>query len=482
MRYALLLPLAAALLAVATPAAGAATVSATITHNFDPGLPAKGVPPTVSTSASVRVNAPSGELNTMTLRPAGTDVVEVEDTTTPERAGAGCTQQSPTVVRCAVGGPLTVNATLGDKDDAWESGAVKATVNGGAGTDRLHAAGRLVGGDGDDTLTAIDASAVTGGPTVLDGGAGADHMTGGVVSYVARTAPVSVDLHDPGTDGAPGEGDVIAAAQGAIGGAGDDTLLGTDGADVLYGGPGSDRIDGRGGDDVVDGGRAPGNVPAGNVADGVQPTASTPEQVEGGPGNDRVGGAGTLDGGDGDDRIAGDGSLAGGAGDDALRGIGPGAVLDGGPGNDSVAEDASASPAAATVGSGPIVLRGGPGDDAVGPGGSGDVPALLDGGDGNDTLWALARGDVAPGPGVDQVGDRLDGGAGNDTFRTRDGEVDRITCGDGEDRALLDQVDVITDATAANPNGSCERVVRKAPKPHESATEDAQQSPQAPTA
>ena len=57
-----------------------------------------------------------------------------------------------------------------------------------------------------------------------------------------------------------------------------------------------------------------------------------------------------------------------------------------------------------------------------------------------------------------------DGGNGNDVFRTRDGEVDRITCGDGNDRAFLDQVDVITDATAENPKGSCEKVERKAPK------------------
>ena len=43
---------------------------------------------------------------------------------------------------------------------------------------------------------------------------------------------------------------------------------------------------------------------------------------------------------------------------------------------------------------------------------------------------------MQPGPGgeVDQVGDTLDGGTGNDVFRTRDGEVDRITCGDGNDR------------------------------------------------
>ena len=94
-------------------------------------------------------------------------------------------------------------------------------------------------------------------------------------------------------------------------------------------------------------------------------------------------------------------------------------------------------------------------------------------------LWALARGDVHPGPNgeVDTAGDTLDGGPGNDTFRTRDGEVDKITCGDGNDLALLDTVDAITDATAANPNGSCEKVIRKAPKVKESHSEDAQQAP-----
>ena len=89
----------------------------------------------------------------------------------------------------------------------------------------------------------------------------------------------------------------------------------------------------------------------------------------------------------------------------------------------------------------------------------------------------MARNDVAPGPGVDQVGDTLDGGNGNDRFRTRDGEVDRITCGDGNDRAFLDHVDVITDATAENPNGSCERVERRAPRPSGSAEEDANEAP-----
>ena len=66
-----------------------------------------------------------------------------------------------------------------------------------------------------------------------------------------------------------------------------------------------------------------------------------------------------------------------------------------------------------------------------------------------------------PLPGVDT----LHGEGGNDTFRTRDGEPDLIDCGTGpKDKALLDLVDVIVDATAANPKGSCETVTRAAPK------------------
>ena len=71
----------------------------------------------------------------------------------------------------------------------------------------------------------------------------------------------------------------------------------------------------------------------------------------------------------------------------------------------------------------------------------------------------------------------LDGGNGDDVLRTRDGEADRITCGPGNDRARLDNVDVITDPTNENPNGSCETVQRKALKASESTSEDAQEKP-----
>src|SRR4051794_36308111 len=119
--------LAVALFALGAAGAGAdgasaATVSATITHGLDPGDPGKGVPPSVTTSSSLQVNAGSGEANAIVVRGGGTDVVEVEDTAVAMRAGSGCTAAGANVVRCAVGGQLTVNGTLGDGNDTWDSG------------------------------------------------------------------------------------------------------------------------------------------------------------------------------------------------------------------------------------------------------------------------------------------------------------------------------------------------------------------------
>ena len=191
-----------------------------------------------------------------------------------------------------------------------------------------------------------------------------------------------------------------------------------------------------------------------------------------------------LNGGPGDDLVSGDtnatGDLTsfdrifGGSGNDTLNGGDSRDRISGGPGNDT--SNGENGNDRMNGGTGDDVQNGGDGNDTIFANIGNDTSY---GGNGNDTLWALARSDVHPGPNgeVDQSGDVLDGGPGDDTFRTRDGEVDKITCGDGNDTALLDTVDVITDATPANPNGSCERVVRQAPKPKDSKTEDAQQSP-----
>ncbi|TML97452.1 MAG: calcium-binding protein [Actinobacteria bacterium] len=245
------------------------------------------------------------------------------------------------------------------------------------------------------------------------------------------------------------------------GGPGNERLRGTRGPDRIDGNAGNDRIFGLAGDDVLIGG--PGN-----------------DRVLGGPGNDRIFGVqgnDWLSGGPGDDTVSGDtnnagdrtsfDTILGGQGNDTLQGGDSRDRIVGGAGNDT-----------SDGGNGNDLMSGGPGDD-VQHGGAGNDRIFANlgqdttyGEDGDDDLWALARGDVAPGPGVDQVGDTLDGGPGNDRFHTRDGEVDRITCGDGVDIALLDQVDVITDASAQNPNGSCERVIRKAPKRNRSESQD----------
>jgi Ca2+-binding RTX toxin-like protein len=54
----------------------------------------------------------------------------------------------------------------------------------------------------------------------------------------------------------------------------------------------------------------------------------------------------------------------------------------------------------------------------------------------------------------DTEGDELSGGGGRDLFRVRDGEVDLVHCGDGNDRVLADQFDTV--------DLDCEHVHRRA--------------------
>jgi Ca2+-binding RTX toxin-like protein len=245
---------------------------------------------------------------------------------------------------------------------------------------------------------------------------------------------------------------VPAAALAATieGGPGNEHLRGTNAADQINGNGGNDRIFGRGG----------------------------PDQLKGGPGNDRV------FGGRGDDAISGDANdagdrtsfdfLSGNSGNDTINGGDSADRIFGGSGNDT--DNGENGNDKMSGGTGNDTQSGGSGNDLIFANLGEDTTS---GGEGNDRLWALARGDVHPGPNgeTDTTADSLDGGPGNDSFHTRDGEADRVTCGDGNDVAFLDVVDVITDATAENPNGSCEKVVRKAPRAKEDHSENAQQAP-----
>jgi hypothetical protein len=130
----------------------------------------------------------------------------------------------------------------------------RVVVRGDAGADAIRGGARgdaLSGGSGNDHLEG------EGGDDVLDGGSGADQLFGGpgndTVTYAGRSGAVDVQLANPTGDGEIGENDNV-VAENAIGGDGDDLLLGVPGGSQLTGGPGDDDLFSGGGIDRLDGG------------------------------------------------------------------------------------------------------------------------------------------------------------------------------------------------------------------------------------
>jgi len=152
---------------------------------------------------------------------------------------------------------------------------------------------RITGGAGNDTVM-FSRGAVFAG--VLDGGGGANTL-----DYRAFTTGVRVRL-DAGTATATAG---IARFINALGGAGNDVLVGDGAGNRLYGYGGNDTIYGNSGNDIL----------------------------KGGTGND------VLKGGNGDDKLYGDqgnDKLYGGAGNDSLTGGAGGDLLSGDAGNDTL--------------------------------------------------------------------------------------------------------------------------------------------------
>jgi Ca2+-binding RTX toxin-like protein len=177
------------------------------------------------------------------------------------------------------------------------------------------------------------------------------------------------------------------------GGAGDDSLLGSDFADSLTGGTGNDSLAGGAGNDVLNGNA----------------------------GNDTLSGAGD------DDRLLGGGGndqLDGGAGQDTLNGNGGNDTLSGGDGNDLVLGAA-----------GKDILHGGIGNDT------------LSGGDGNDRLLGDAGDDFVEGGDGD---DTLRGHNGSDTLLGEAG-ADYVDGGGGFDAHDLDGLDQVFQCEATYP-------------------------------
>ena len=323
----------------------------------------------------------------------------------------------------------------GDGADTIVSGTGDESIDGGDGDDSLYGTSggdTLFGGPGDDTITG-------NGDDTLIGGVGDDQITGG------NTGEESID-GGSGDDTIIGGGSGIDAGDTIFGGPGDDSIV-SGGDDTLVGGSGNDIIEGSDtGSDEIQGGVGDDTLVGGGHNSGLGDT------IFGGPGDDSItgGGTDTLIGGQGDDQIIGsadgDESIDGGSGDDSIDAGGGGDTIFGGPGNDSI------------MGAGEDTISGGLGNDQIDASGSILGNDLLEGDEGDDTIYSgSGSGDtIFGGPGDDTItsgggadtliggiGDDdiqgsadeelLEGGDGDDTIRSASGGGDTIDGGHGDD-------------------------------------------------
>jgi len=255
------------------------------------------------------------------------------------------------------------------------NGAGSAVMNGNAYADLL------IGGLGNDTMTAL------AGNDTLNGGGGNDSISGG-------------DGNDTIT-----------------GGDGNDTLFGGLGDDLLTGGAGVDWLSGESGNDILT-------------------DLSGASTLSGGEGSDSLLGLGFLEGGIGDDSLTTNVStdaanqglhttLSGGDGDDTLIDNGGFAdLLDGGAGDDSISANGTPTHSDTAVG--------GDGNDTL----VGQY-ASFSGGEGNDFMAAWGHSTVDGGNGEDLIfvsedANSISGGDGNDAITAR-GTNDTIDGGAGDD-------------------------------------------------
>ena len=154
-------------------------------------------------------------------------------------------------------------------NDHIRAGLGDDTVEGGAGDDTI------LGGAGADVLTGNE------GFDKFEGGSGADSISelSDPTNFVVTATQIIIDgvaeqffdVEGAVLIGGPGD-NLLDASEfpgpvRIVGGAGNDTLIGSDFDDVLDGGPGNDQLSGGDGNDVLDGGPGNDNVDGGNDND-----------------------------------------------------------------------------------------------------------------------------------------------------------------------------------------------------------------------
>jgi Ca2+-binding RTX toxin-like protein len=325
----------------------------------------------------------------------------------------------------------------------------------------------LYGSDGDDTLYGGAGNDLLDGgedDDVLEGGAGADTLDGGsgndTASYASSAGGVNVNLATGVGSNNDAQGDVFVSIENLTGSSFGDTLVGDGSANVLAGGRGNDSLSGGAGNDTLDGGDNDDVLVGGagaNLLDGGDgiDTANYTSSSQGvtvnletglGAGGDAAGdvlagvenvigsfyndtligddGANNLNGFDGRDTIVGGGgndSVRGGLGNDLLIGGSGADFIDGGaPGSIDI-DTASYADSKSGV---TVDLRTGSGS---GGDAQGDMLVHV------ENLIGSSHDDVLIGDAIANSTNVLDGGDGNDTIYGGGGSYDTLIGGNGDD-------------------------------------------------
>jgi Ca2+-binding RTX toxin-like protein len=337
-------------------------------------------------------------------------------------------------VICGGAGDDTVHSGRGDDTVLGEAG--NDSIYGERGSDDLDGGGgedRVLGEAGNDTLNGGpgDHDQVEGGPgddslsggagdfDVLTGGPGNDSIDGGpgahdIASYAGTGGAVTINLETGTVTGA--ENEHLTGIEDAIGGSGDDTLIGSTATpNRLDGGPGDDRLLAAGPEDEAFGGPGSDTCTGGFSAETscgpMQGAAGTAvelyESIDGSTslivtGNEAVDDA-TVSFADGAYVVQGQ----------------PGAnpVLLGDPGSSACSRDPGANSVSCHGAVSSILASLGGGDDTfvVGESVPASVAAIIDGGAGSDTLRGGPGDDTIYG-GDDHDPDTLEGGGGDDVL------------------------------------------------------------------
>ena len=334
----------------------------------------------------------------------------------------------------------------GGGDDVLTGADTADTLNGGDGNDRLigakgmdvmngdggndtlvwnngDASDRIVGGDGNDT-TEVNGSSTLGDVFVLDPEpGGVKFQRTNLVPFTLDTATEHVQVNGLGGNDSVTAHDGVGAATllSVDGGAGDDTVNGSDGPDLILGGEGNDSLNGGGGDDRIVGDRGA-------------------DTMNGGSGDDTL----VWNNGDGSDVINGDGGS-----DDVEVNGSPtaGDVFTVQPNGARIKfARTNLVPFTLDIGSSETMHANGlGGDDTIGVGNVGNLAVTASGGSGNDMLsggnssetflGGSGNDTITPGGGIDVVF----GDDGDDRINIRDKTADVAFGGAGNDSVIADR-------------------------------------------